>query len=285
MNIFKFTVIFIFISFSAIGQNNDISIQEDSIQALFGKIILAKTDSEKLSYNSKITEIFENILQKATSFEYHLGKLKYVSKLSSDDKLIRVITWNIPYTNGTYEYFGFILLKLKNNNVTVFKLNDHSAKITDAQTETLSPSNWYGALYYKILTNTYKNKTYYTLLGWDGNDNFTNKKIIETIEIKRKKVSFGVPILKLRNKTQHRIIFEYAKQAKMMLRYDEKQKMIVFDHLAPSLKKFKGQYIYYGPDLSQDGFEFIEGFWVLKENLDLRNEKENTNKKPIKTSN
>ena len=285
MNIFKATVLFMLITISMNGQTSSLTKMEDSIQELFAKIILAKNDIEKLNYNSKLEEIFAELLNKNSSFDYPLNKLKHVSKLSSDDGLLRVITWNIPYTNGIYKYFGFVQLKSKNNSSKVFKLNDHSAKITEAQTKILDYTNWYGALYYKILSNTYKNKTYYTLLGWDGNDNFTNKKIIDILIIKRKKIQFGAPIIKEGDITYTRSIFEYAKQAKMMLRYDEKQKMIVFDHLAPSLKKFKGQYLYYGPDLSQDGLEFIEGFWVLQANLDLRNEKSNTNKKPIKTSN
>ena len=39
----------------------------------------------------------------------------------------------------------------------------------------LSENSWFGALYYKIIP-VVKNKTYYTLLGWDGNDMFSNKK-------------------------------------------------------------------------------------------------------------
>jgi hypothetical protein len=36
--------------------------------------------------------------------------------------------------------------------------------------------------------------------------------------------------------------------------------------------------------MSQDGLTFENGFWVLKENLDLRNTDGNKAKKPIKTS-
>jgi hypothetical protein len=83
---------------------------------------------------------------------------------------------------------------------------------------------------------------------------------------------------KMEQGVKNRLVFEFAKQVKMMLRYDKKIKMIVFDHLAPSHKKFTGQYMYYGPDLSQDGIQFIDGYWVLKPNLDLRNMEEPTGK-------
>lgn len=284
MNILKTTIIFFLITINVNGQTGNLEQLEDSIQSLFNKIILTKNDQDKLNYNSKIENIFNQILNEENSFEYPFNKLKHVSKLSSDDGLLRIFTWNLPYNNGIYEYFGFIQIKSKNNSISLIKLTDNSNEISSPQDKILNNDNWYGALYYKILTNTYKNKTYYTLFGWDGNDNFTNKKIIETLEIKHKKTQFGNPIIKMGNETYNRIIFEYAKQVKMMLRYDEKEKLIVFDHLAPSLKKFKGQYMYYGPDLSQDGLQFIDGYWILKPNLDMRNKNKNSNKKQIKTS-
>lgn len=283
MNILKLSVVFLLISFNALSQSNNIKVQEDSIQSLFNKIILNKNDDEKLDFNNEIEKILGQLLKDKNTFEYPFNGLKNVSKLSSDDGILRVYTWNIPYDNGTFGYFGFIQIKSKSNSISLFKLTDKSKGISLPQDKVLDHNNWYGALYYKILTNSYKNKTYYTLFAWDGNDNFTNKKIIETLEIKRKNPQFGSPIIKMGNEMHHRIIFEYAKQAKMMLNYDEKEKMIVFDHLAPSLKKLKGQYMYYGPDLSQDGLEFVEGFWILRPNLDMRNEN-NPNKKPIKTS-
>jgi len=284
MNKIKLIIIFILANFSLIGQINEFKAQEDSIQKLFNKIISTKNDSEKLKFNNEIENTFNQILKKKNSFDFAFGKLKHVSKLSSGDELVRIFTWNLPFTDGTFKYYGFIQLKSKNNSISLIKLTDKSKEVTSPEQTIFNNTNWYGALYYKILTNTYKNKTYYTLLGWDGNDNFTNKKLIDVLIIKRKKAQFGSAIFKMENKMQHRIIFEYSQQAKMMLSFDKKQNMIVFDHLAPSLKKFKDQYMYYGPDLSQDGLVFIEGNWVLKQNLDLRNQKQENNK-PIKTSN
>ena len=45
----------------------------------------------------------------------------------------------------------------------------------------------------------------------------------------------------------------------MMLRYDDKLKMIVFDHLSPSKPSYEGKYQYYGPDFSYDGLIFEKG--------------------------
>jgi len=277
-------LVLLFFSINIFAQSPEIKQKTDSISALFGLIVKAQSDEEKQTYNEQIKNIFAELLLNKETFDYSFLELKFVSKLKSDDELLKIYTWNLPFENGTFEYFGFVQLKQNNGSIELIELKDKSKKIKDAEKKVLYANNWYGALYYKLLTNSYKGKTYYTLLGWDGNDNFTNKKIIDILSIKHKKIQFGSPIIKINNnETKNRLIFEYSEQAKMMLRYDDKVKMIVFDHLAPEQKKFKGQYMYYGPDLSQDGLFFQDGYWIMKFNLDLRNP-DDKSKKPIKTS-
>ncbi|MBL7915546.1 MAG: hypothetical protein JNL49_10925, partial [Bacteroidia bacterium] len=55
------------------------------------------------------------------------------------------------------------------------------------------------------------------------------------------------------------------------LRYEEKKKMFVFDHLSPASPSAKGQFRYYGPDFTYDGYRFKKGLWYYKSNLDMRN--------------
>ncbi|MBN2756329.1 MAG: hypothetical protein JXR51_04055 [Bacteroidales bacterium] len=282
------TVLAFFISKANIisqTNNNKIADYEISIQNLFDSIIKSSIDEKRVKLNAEILDLFEKALNEKNSFQYKFDKLVNISKLNSSDNQIKIISWNLPFSDGTYKYFGFIQYLKKKSNVTLtLKLNDKSDEISSPEKETLTNENWYGALYYKLLTNSYKNKTYYTLLAWDGNDDFTNKKIIDVLYIKNKKAYFGQAIFKTDNTSSKRIVFEYTKQAKMMLKYDEKLKLIVFDHLSPSQKKFEGQFIYYGPDMTQDGLEFKDGFWILKSNLDLRNSEPENKGKPIETS-
>jgi hypothetical protein len=230
-----------------------------------------KGDSERISLNSSMDKLFGTVLANNESFAFPFEKLKSISKLKSDDGFIRIFNWNLPLENGTNLYFAYIQHLDKKKNFDLVKLENKSESITNPESKELSDKNWYGALYYKILTKISGKITYYTLLGWDGNNNFTNKKIIDCFYFNDKKVIFGAPIFKMEKAVQYRIIFEFAEQSKMLLRYDEKIKMIVFDHLAPIQKKFEGQYMYYGPDMSQDGIQFKDGFWEYKANLDLRN--------------
>ena len=73
------------------------------------------------------------------------------------------------------------------------------------------------------------------------------------------------------NPDQKRIIFEYARQVSMGLNYDPKLNMIVFDHLAPPDIKLKGNFEFYGPDMSYDGYKLTNGRWKLVEDIEMKN--------------
>jgi len=280
-------LIFTFLSFNVIINaqtiNKELLEKEKSIQNLFEKIKQTKNNEEIIKLNKEIVNLFEKALKNKSSFDYGFSRLVNISKLASSDEKFKIYTWNIPFSNGTYKYFGFCQYK-KNKKAILYKLNDNSDKIKSPEKKVLDNNNWYGALYYKLLTNTNNDKTYYTLLAWDGNNDFTNKKIIEIASVDKKKIVFGQPIIKYENKILNRLVFEYTKQARMMLKYNKKLKYIVFEHLSPSQKKFEGQYIYYGPDMTHDGLEFKDGFWNLKPNIELRNEKVDVDMKNIKSS-
>ncbi|MDF1549212.1 MAG: hypothetical protein P1P88_15405 [Bacteroidales bacterium] len=275
-------LIFIFaMSYSLLrGQEiKEIQSIEDSLQNHFAALINAKFDSERTIINARIVELFDQVLSNRESFDYQFDNLENISKLKASDGQVRIINWNLPKENGEYLYYAYIqYLDIKSEKLKLFKLQDRSDKLEEPEFKELDMDNWFGALYYFIVAVQSGEKTFYTLLGWDGNNNFTNRKIVECFYIKGDKLVLGPAVFKMEKGLQNRLIFEFAKQAKMMLRYDDKLEMIVWDHLAPSHKKFEGQFMYYGPDLSQDGIKFTDGYWLLKPNLDLRNMEESTGK-------
>ncbi|MFN8258719.1 MAG: hypothetical protein U0W24_23725 [Bacteroidales bacterium] len=278
-NLFLAIITFLGVETFLIAQPNlSIEQNQDSLLNLFTKLVAEKDDSTKLEINKQIIGRFEETLKNPESFSFSFDKLKNISRLKSQDGLVQIINWNIEFTNGEFLYFGFVQHLNNKKQVKLYTLTDQSQNISNPLTSVLSEKKWYGALYYKILTNSWKKNTYYTLLGWDGNTIFTNKKLIEIMSFEGEKLVFGPPIIKMENTVQNRLIFEYAEQAKMMVRYDEKLDLVVWDHLAPSQPNFKNQYMYYGPDLSQDGMKFKDGYWNFKANLDLRNMEKSTGK-------
>lgn len=136
-----------------------------------------------------------------------------------------------------------------------------------------------GALYYSVIEKTFQGKTYYLLLGFDFNSIFSSKRLIEVLTFGADfEPVFGSYVFKVDNDFIARVVFEFSARAAMTLRYIPDIETIVFDHLSPYRPDFTGNFQFYGPDFSFDGFKFDKGYWVYVRNLDLRN----TKREPVK---
>jgi len=268
------------------AQNKELfRIAEDSLKILAPKILFSKDDFVKYNANERFMILLESTLLSEKSFNYPFDSLKTISKLTSSDNKFRIFNWNLPKSDGTYEYFGYIQVwnsRLKKYDV--LKLEDKSDEIQSPDTKTLDNLNWYGALYYKLIETKYHGKIFYTLLGWDGNNIESCKKIIEVVSFNSKnKAVFGASIFKMDKKDKKiykRIIFEYSASASMSLKYEkqfrsngkDKTRMIIFDRLSPQDPALTGSYQFYVPETNIfDGFIFKNGKWNLIKDVDARN--------------
>jgi len=151
----------------------------------------------------------------------------------------------------------------------LYPLEDYSPLLKNPEDSVLSNRKWYGAQYYKIIKVDAENP-YYTILGWKGNTDQSTKKVIEILSFKNDLPVFGMPVFGL-SRNKKRVIFEYTRQASMLLRYVPEENLIVFDHLSPPDDAHKNDPSAYGPDLTYDGYKLKNGHWVLVDNLDMRN--------------
>ncbi len=262
-------VVIVFFSISDLSAQIDLGGKEKELALHFELLLKADSDSLKLHICGEIEDGFLEILVKKESFDYPFSKLLNMGKLSSPDQLLRIYNWNCMLSDGTYRYFGILQLKEK-KSIRLEKLIDSTTNVD--MMKQYASKNWGGALYYQIIPFKQKASRSYFLLGWDGNNHQTSKKLIEILNIDKKgKLSFGSPVILWRGKTLSRVVFEYAKQARMTIQYEQKTKRFVFDHLAPSEPMYQNQFEYYGPDFSYDAIEYRKEKWVLVENVEVRN--------------
>ncbi len=240
----------------------------DSINQMLCTISTTKSDVKKDELNAYLIGYLREFLENDISWSAKYDSVNYLSVLKSDDDKLRVFTWNLNYQDGSFKYFGFLQYK-DNKNDYVFFLDDKKQSEDGFERRYLTNTEWYGVLYYEIITTKWNSRTFYTLIGWDGADFLINRKVVEVLTFDRKGMpSFGSKSFKLEKTATGRLIFEYADRATMLLRYNDKQKMIVLDHLSPPEHKYKGLYQYYGPDFSYDAFVFRAGRWYLISDVD-----------------
>ncbi|MDQ3192878.1 MAG: hypothetical protein M3Q58_14895 [Bacteroidota bacterium] len=245
-------------------------------------ILNSKSEEEKYKANERFISILEKTISEPASFAYPFDSLSTIARLMAPDNSFRIFNWHIQKEDGTFEYFGYIqpnpTLKNKKSNKDFYKLND-TKELASLENKSFSANEWPGAHYYKLIHVKDKKNKYYTLLGWDGNNAYSTKKIVDVLHFTSNgEPKFGAPIFRMEKKMQKRVIFEYAKDATMSLNYNEKDETIIFDHLSPNNQKLKGQYQFYGPDFSFDALLYKKGIWIFQPDINAKNIKSKKDK-------
>lgn len=255
---------------------------QDSVSNLFIDFVNSRDEKTRIETSKKFSDGLKSALAEDSKRELPFDSLKkYRVMLESPDKLVRIFTWDVPFSDYSHTYYGFVqAYNRKSKKYEVYELKDKSAAIKDPENSSLDNTKWFGAYYFHIIETKHKRKKYYTLLGWDGNNQSTNKKIIDVLTINEKGFpKFGEPVFSdEKGKIKKRIIFEYKAGVTMSLRYDEEKPGIVFDHLSPSDPNLEGVYSFYGPDFTYDMLQFKDGKWLYVKNIDARNPKDKMDK-------
>ena len=245
------------------------------LKCMFEEIGKTKEDEKKLAINRLVLRRLKIIWQSPVMYEDDFTGIARMKTLFSKDKDIKISTYGISFSDFTNLFYGAVIVKDNKGGINVNLLTDKSDGIRSPTRASLTANKWYGATYLDIIETHYQKKKYYTLIGYKGQDEFVKKRVVDVMMISGGKPRFGTQLFKQGRYTYSRLIFQYSLGANMLLRYDEKEKMIVMDNLVPSDPNYKGVFRFYGPDFSYNGYKFEKGKWVLYNNIDLRNPKSN----------
>lgn len=262
--------------FGNLSAQKDVFSVEKEMSIIFDTIFSLNPGDERDSLNDFLLDSFSEILQNTDALYYPWKNLNKIGNLVSEDERLRIFTWHLTLDDGGYKYYGFLLFnrginKKGKEDIVVYNLNDNSENLKNAEMLSLSNDNWYGALYYKIVTFSFRKENYYVLMGYDFHDRFSQKKIIEVLRFGDDGIAHFEGKFDLDFQQFKRIIFEYSDDVAMSVNYNENLEMIVYDHLSPFQPIFSGVYRFYGPDGSYDGLQFNKSIFHLKKDIDARN--------------
>tara|TARA_B100001250_G_scaffold85875_1_gene71002 strand:+ start:32385 stop:33266 length:882 start_codon:yes stop_codon:yes gene_type:complete len=260
--------------FAQKGNNRLIAEYEDTLKVMAYNIMNADTESARRLANDAFITSLTEVLHYEKSFKFPFDSLTTIAKISPKDQTFRIFNWLLKKENGLYEYYGIVHYhNKKKSRYEIIPLIDKSAHIRNAEQKDLDAKNWYGGIYYQISRFKKANRKYYTLLAWDGHDNYSTKKIIDIMYFAgNNKIKFGLPIFKEEQKEiKRRVIIEYNESTSVSVKYHKKDNRIVFDHLVPMRKDLDGLEEYYVSDGTFDAFEYRNGKWWLQKDIDIRN--------------
>ena len=262
------------------------------LAALLELATTAPTDNERYLASEQAVGELSAALEEENSERWQWQLPRVASVLTSPDGLLRIFTWAVVRDNGEFECFGAIqFYNDREEEYQYLLLNDKSEEIMNREESLLSASNWFGAIYQDIIQTSHSGKTYYTLLGWNGVDNLTERKVIEPVIFRGGLPQFGAPLFR-RERNLRRIVLEYRNDAMVNLSYEEqfveevqrdrvkvkgtnryrtvekrkqhKEKMIIFDEVEPQVPGMEGLFQYYVPSGLELAYAFVDGKWELR---------------------
>jgi hypothetical protein len=252
------------------GFANSIQETESKLAYLHNQLAASTDDARSDSICEAMRQAWISSFDNPEVFDYPFSQLKYCTLISKDHH-IRLLNWNLPYRDGTYKYFCFLLIwdDVK-KNFTWHELQDSMHEPEKIESRFLTTDKWLGALYFEIIPMTRKGKsTTYTLLGWDGKDNVTTRKIVDALTINGDKIRLGANLFEYAGETRKRLVLEYSNEVSASVKYYPKKNCIVMDHLSPKSAMMQGIYADYGPDGTYCLFELRKDKWVFMDEIDI----------------
>ena len=243
---------------------------EIKLSYLHNQLSLSEDDARSDSICDAMRQTWITTFEHAEVFDYPFDALKFCT-LTSKDHHIRLLNWNLPYRDGTYKYFCFLLIwDEESKSIQWHELIDTMHEPEKLDTRFLSPEKWLGTLYFDIIPMTKKGKSStYTLLGWDGKDNLTTRKIIDAITINGDKIRIGANLFEYDGDTHKRIILEYSNEVSASAKFYPKKNCIVMDHLSPKTAMMEGIFADYGPDGTYCLFILKKDKWQFMDAIDI----------------
>lgn len=276
---------------TAAGQDKArMAAHQQRLTALLERVASAPTDNERYLASEEAVDALCDALDEPASERWRWTLPRSASVLTSPDGHLRVFTWAVVRDNGDFECFGAV--QYYNDRTEAYEhvvLRDKSDVIMNREESLLAADNWLGAIYQDIIQTSAGDRTYYTLLGWNGVDNLTDLRVIEPVVMRGGVPQFGAPLFR-RERNLRRVVLEYRGDAAVQMAFEEqtvqtverervkvkgryrtvekvrehKEKVIIFDEVEPQIEGMEGLFQYYIPSGLELGYAWVDGKWELR---------------------
>jgi hypothetical protein len=231
-------------------------------------ILEAREWQDRLRADSLFTRTLVQTLKLPHSFRYPFDSLGTISVVYAPDSAFRIFSWQLMKDFSFYRQKGAIQYKTANGSLRLTPLFDISPFTEQPCDSVRDASQWIGAVYYKILLNTFQGRNYYTLLGYDENDARSTRKWMEVLTFNEQgQPQFGGDYFHYRPDDMkppvptQRFYLEYKKGANARMNFDEELQLITFAHLISENGVPAAHYTLV-PEGSYEGFKWVQGKWV-----------------------
>lgn len=275
---------------AAAQEENSLVVAEDTLLALSDSMYHAFMIEERQQYCERFVRTLVRALKAPHSYRYDFPRLReHINIISPEDRSFRIFNWVIETSEISLRYYGAI--QMNSETLKLYPLIDYAAQFGKAEEDTvLKGGQWYGALYYRIISRKVPEGVIYTLFGKNASGLLSDKKILDPLQITDSGPVFGAPIFDV-SSTQipgqriQRFILEYRKDAIASINWDTDLNAICFDKLVSQVNDPNRKYTFV-PSGEYDGFRWQGNQWTYTQDLipiQVFKDGDAPNPKPLKT--
>jgi hypothetical protein len=246
----------------------------DSLSFFGRQMVMAPTESERRDVQLLFDSLLQVVLYEEDIWTRDFRHVRNLSVVDGPDRTFRIFTYLLPLKGGRNKYYGYLLVPDEDGFWEAIRLRDNSYDMNMPDYDIGDVDNWYGALYYDMVSVKKDNQVYYTLIGFRPDLSTNNEKIIEVLWFKNGEPVFGHDIFFIEQfndrkyyKAPRRLIMKYRNEVTAMLKYEAKRKRILMDNVTPPDAKLKGIYDQYGPDFSYNALVWGKNGWELQRDV------------------
>ncbi|NLN31744.1 MAG: hypothetical protein GX158_11045 [Bacteroidales bacterium] len=244
------------------------------LENLYDRITASVDDDEKLRLNDSVRIILGAYAESDSVFVHSFENLRYLGQITSPDRKLKIITWNVFLRNSPNRYFCYIIRKegRKMPN-TVFSLSGMNREEPVRDDIIYTSDNWYGALYYSIQPFRNNRQLCYLVLGLDYGNMKVSRKIIDVLTFSPDdSLVFGLDCFIREEGRKLREVLEYSPEGIISLRM-ENNKTVVFDEPVTVITGHGDGYELTAAGVSFSGYVRQRGNWKFVSGIDVKNKK------------
>jgi hypothetical protein len=100
----------VFSCYPASGQQHP-DLLGEHLEHLFSELQKTPDDSRRTEISDSINMFLGEYVSGDLVFSHHFDRLRYLGQVTSPDSLLKIVSWNLPLSNGSGKYFSYIIRK------------------------------------------------------------------------------------------------------------------------------------------------------------------------------
>jgi hypothetical protein len=244
---------------------------EDSLVVAADSMYEAFIPDTRIMYSERFARQLVRTLKIPNSYLYKFDTLqKLINIIYADDNAFRIFNWAVEPGNIPKRYYGAI--QLPQPQLKLIGLNDCSAQVEKGLEDSIfTGGRWFGALYYRIMSNKVDGQMVYTLFGLNNGHALSNRKVLDPMYFDGRGVTFGASIFGISSpsnpqKRINRFVLEYKKSVAATMNWDAEKQLIIFDKLTSVTNDPARKYTYV-PSGQYDGFIWENSLWNYQQDI------------------